>query len=142
MSQQAASCLPHPQDGQPTVLIVEGQAPIACLLQFVLEQDGFRVVHKESGHEAATFMGSHRPPDIVLLNIALPDTTGLEVLRQIRASEQGKRLPVILLAAGQESVHTIRASAVGATACLRTPLSPMGLPTHLRRYLNVATDRC
>ncbi len=120
--------------------MVEGQEPIALLLQYVLEQDGFRVVHKGSGQEAATFMGSNHPPDIVLLDIALPDTTGLEVLRQIRATEQGKRMPVVLLSGSQESVHAIRASAVGATACIRTPLSPMGLPTRLRRFLNAATD--
>lgn len=122
--------------------MVEGQDAIAFLLQYVLEQDGFRVVHKGSGQEAATFMGTHHPPDIVLLDLALPDTTGLEVLRQIRASEPGKRMPVILLTTSQESLHTIRASAVGATACLRAPLSPIGLSTRLRRFLNAATDRC
>lgn len=79
-----------------TILLVEDSPTIRLLYRKVLESDGFEVIEAEDG-EAGWELAVNKEPDLILLDLILPDSNGLEVLERIRASEVTKHIPVIVL---------------------------------------------
>ena len=77
-----------------TVLVVEDDAANRFLFQQVLEMRGFRVVCAVNGFEGVRLAQTNQP-EIILLDIALPDISGIEVLKIIRSNEQTKQIPVV-----------------------------------------------
>ena len=69
-----------------TILLVEDSPTIRLLYRKVLESDGFEVIEAEDG-ESGWEIAVNREPDLILLDLILPDSNGLEVLERIRASE-------------------------------------------------------
>ena len=82
-----------------TVLVVDDDELTRQLLRSLLEKDeGYRVLFAENGTEALKLAAS-TPPDVVLLDISLPEMDGMEVLGRIRATPELRGLPVIALTA-------------------------------------------
>ncbi|MBN2031602.1 response regulator [bacterium] len=79
-----------------TILLIEDSPTIRLLYRKVLETDGFDVIEAEDG-ESGWEMAVSGEPDLILLDLILPDSNGLEVLERIRASEVTKNIPVIVL---------------------------------------------
>ncbi len=79
-----------------TILLVEDSPTIRLLYRKVLESDGFEVIEAEDG-ETGWEMAVNNKPNLILLDLILPDENGLEVLEQVRASEVTKNIPVIVL---------------------------------------------
>jgi DNA-binding response OmpR family regulator len=82
------------------ILVVEDEKPILQFLQRGLLYKGFEVVAATSGEEALS-LASVRRPDLVLLDIMLPDVSGIEVCRSLRSLERGT-LPILMLTAKDE----------------------------------------
>ena len=80
------------------VLIVEDDKPIATLLTYNLEAEGYAVAHVVSGADAMPVIEKFEP-DLVILDWALPDVPGIEICRQVRARLDIKNLPIIMLTA-------------------------------------------
>src|ERR1700727_2132849 len=91
MMLDAVSSLP-----KPLVLAVEGEAPLATILRYNLEKQGFRVDEAADGQEALTRIAETQP-DLVLLDWMLPVLSGLEVCRQIRRRSATRDLPVSMV---------------------------------------------
>lgn len=123
------------QEAATTLLMVEDEADTAVLMRYVLEAKGFHVWPATSGQAAKGVLDRGGPPDLVLLDITLPDMSGLEFLRMIRQTPRWDHVPVVVVTASHEAGHKMRATTLGITAYLTKPLSPIGLPGRLRRLL-------
>lgn len=105
------------------ILIAEDQTDISKLIRVTLESlNGFRVVEVMDG-SGALIMANVLRPALVILNATLPILDGYEVCRQIRNSDELKRIKVIILSAsGQEDLQ--RAINAGADAFMTKPFNP------------------
>lgn len=119
---------------EPLVLAVDDEAGILRLIKLELTTQGFRVVTAEDGTSALKMAEEHRP-DIVLLDIIMPDMTGLEVMRRLR---ERVNTPVILLTAKGSDSDKVRGLEMGADDYLAKPFSPEELSARVRAVLRRA----
>jgi two-component system KDP operon response regulator KdpE len=112
----------------PIVLVVEDEAPIRRFLRAGLEGQGYVVIDAVRGQEALALAAS-RPPDIVLLDLGLPDLDGLEVVRRLR---EWSAVPIIVLTARDQDRDKIRALDGGADDYVTKPFSMPELLARLR----------
>ena len=89
----------------PTILVIEDSSYLADSLVDMLEMYKYRSLHAASGREGVALALKHEP-DLVLLDIRLPDINGYEVYRQIRATDWGKTARIMVLTAS-ESIENI-----------------------------------
>lgn len=99
-------------------LIVDDSDVLRRLIEMCLKPAGFEIANASSGTEALSVAESFAP-DLVLLDIGLPDMTGWEVLEELRKTEIGDRAKILILS-GYEDVH-VEARSRGADAALVKP---------------------
>ncbi len=104
------------------VLVVEDEAPVARLLAIFLRDAGYAVEVAGTGGEAVARLHV-QPPDLIVLDLALPDMDGWEVLRTVRARARTRALPVVVLT-GLGPEQAAQAAARGADEFLTKPVSP------------------
>ena len=92
------------------IMIVEDDPYISHFLQMSFEQEGYRILMTTKGHEALSLFYSHQP-DIVILDLGLPDIDGLEVIQEIRKISSK---PIIVVSARLEEQEKIKALDLGA----------------------------
>lgn len=119
---------------QASVLVVEDDEFTARLLQFLLEREQYEVILVSDGQAALTYMASHAPTSIVLMDVMLPYVNGFEVLRQLRDHPVWGRTRVIMLSAKSEGSDIARALDAGADDYLIKPFKPEELFARIRRY--------
>src|SRR3979411_1970327 len=96
-----------PHDTPPAsarVVVVEDDPLQAESLAFILRQEGYIVDLAATGAEALAVARTQPPPDTVLLDVALPDLSGVEVARRLRA---GSNVPILMLTARRHQIHQI-----------------------------------
>src|SRR4051812_26024764 len=81
-----------------TVLIVEDSDVIRRVLALILEAEGYRVVESSSGEQVATLVRAERP-DVITLDLSLPDVDGREVLRSLGTHQSLRTVPVVVISA-------------------------------------------
>ena len=118
----------------PLVLAVDDEPGILRLIKLELTPQGFRVLTAENAAEAIEVAQEYRP-DIALLDIVMPDMSGLELMRELR--ERGD-LPVILLTAKGSDTDKVRGLEMGADDYLAKPFSPDELSARVRAVLRRA----
>lgn len=122
---------------RPEVLVIDDEVQIRRLLRLTLEGAGFRVREAESGGlglvEAAT-----KRPDAVVLDLGLPDMTGIEVLKRLR---EWSRLPVLVLSVRAQEADKIEALDAGADDYLSKPFGGGELLARLRAMLRRVQTR-
>lgn len=84
-------------DARKCILLVDDDIDITRLITRWLEREGYRVRCSANGHAALEALAADPLPDLVLLDILLPKTSGLNVLRRLRAGERTRDLPVVLM---------------------------------------------
>ena len=104
------------------VVIVEDEPNIAESLQFILGRAGFEVITVSDGNEAI-FEIKNRHPDLVILDVMLPNRSGLEILRDIRAAPAIAKTPVLMLTAKGQAKDKDLAVANGADHYMAKPFS-------------------
>ena len=116
------------------ILLVEDEQAIADTLIYALGSEGFNVRHLLLGREA---LPAHQqsPFDLIILDIGLPDTTGFEVLKQLRGNPQGCDVPVIFLTARAEEIDRILGLELGADDYVTKPFSPREVAARVRAIL-------
>ena len=124
------------------VLVVEDEATIQELLQFNLERVNYKVKVTDSGEEAIK-QASKSNPDLILLDIMLPGTDGLEVCKTLKASSKTKNIPIIMLTALCEEADIVAGLELGADDYVTKPFSPRVLLARVKAALrrpNAATS--
>lgn len=125
---------------RPKVLIVEDETDIRDLLTFNLRQQGYDVAAAESGGAALDEIGPFAP-DLVILDLMLPDMTGIEVCRRIRGRERVTQPSVIMLTAKGEEIDRVVGFEVGADDYVVKPFSMRELLLRVRARLVEANAR-
>ncbi|NUP99940.1 MAG: response regulator [Armatimonadetes bacterium] len=125
------------QVAKQTVLIVDDVADNLTVLGEVLI-DEYRVRVANSGRKALEIARSEAPPDLILLDIMMPDMDGYEVCRQLKMDDRTRRIPVIFVTALDEEEDESRGLLLGAVDYLTKPISApivrARAATHLRLY--------
>lgn len=134
---------PLDTEGAPgAVLVVDDERNIRRTLQLVLEGDGYRVFVAETGAQALASVASPETPvDLVVLDIKLPDMSGLEVLERLRKDEGSRDLPVIVIsghASGEDAAGAIK---LGASDFFEKPLVRDRVLVGVRNLLETARAR-
>jgi DNA-binding response OmpR family regulator len=120
------------------VLVVEDDPDIAQLVAHYLEKAGFTAEITPSGRDALTSVAA-RPPDLLVLDLMLPQVDGLEICRTIRGNEATAGVPIIMLTARAEESDRIVGLEIGADDYLAKPFSPGELVARVRALLRRAT---
>jgi two-component system, OmpR family, phosphate regulon response regulator PhoB len=116
------------------VLVVEDEEAISQLLAYNLEREGFRVDVAPDGDEALVAVSEARP-DLVLLDWMLPNVSGIELCRQLRARGDTREIPIIMLTARGEEDDRIRGLDRGADDYVTKPFSMSELVARMRAVL-------
>ncbi len=106
----------------PRILVVEDESDLAVLLSYNLEAEGYVVDSVERGDEAELRLAEN-PPDLVILDWMLPGVSGLEICRRLRARENTRTWPVIMVTARGEEAERVRGLMVGADDYVVKPFS-------------------
>lgn len=117
------------------ILIVEDERAVARGLEYGLRSEGFEVLWAETGREALDVAQS-RNPHLILLDIRLPDISGFDVCRQLRAA--GRRMPILMLTARDEEVDRVLGLELGADDYVVKPFSMRELISRIRALLRRA----
>ena len=117
-----------------TVLVVEDHPDILLTLRLTLESSGYTVIGAESAEEALDRLAAARP-DLVLLDVTLPQMTGWELLGKIRATEGIEALPVVMLTGHVGDEVSRQALALGASGLLAKPFEVAKLTRTVRDAL-------
>ncbi len=120
-----------------TVLTVEGDEAHRHLLGLWLRQGGFGMLPAATGSEALA-LAVQKKPDLVVLDIRLPDLDGCEVCRRLKANPQTSRMPVILHSGLDAASASEAGDSAGADAFLTHPIEPRELWAVLHRCLTRA----
>jgi two-component system phosphate regulon response regulator PhoB len=104
------------------VLIVEDEEPLAILLRYNLEAEGFEVLEARSGEEAER-TAQETPPDLILLDWVLPGLSGIELCRRLRLRADTRHIPILLLSAKAEAHDGLRGLEAGADDLIVKPFS-------------------
>lgn len=119
----------------PHILVVEDEADLADALAFALEREGFRATVAPDGKSALAAIAQTPPPDLVLLDLMLPDMSGTEVCRTLRAHPTAKHIPVIMVTARTEEIDRVVGFEVGADDYVAKPYSARELVLRVRAVL-------
>lgn len=125
--------------GEAFILVVDDEPDILHLLDYNLKKAGFRVLLAKDGPEAIETARSKKP-DLILLDIMLPDMEGTEVLRRLKSKEETARIPVIMLTAKGEEVDKIVGFELGAEDYITKPFSPREMVLRVKAVLKRATE--
>ena len=120
---------------KPKVLIVEDEPGIADTLQYALRTEGFEPAWVATG-EAALAEVQAQPPALVILDVGLPDSSGFEVFKRLRAIDA--QVPVIFLTARSDEIDRVVGLELGADDYVPKPFSPRELVARVRGVLRRA----
>ena len=122
---------------KPTLLVIEDDPDIVELLRYNLEREGYRVLVATDGERGLAEAVRH-PPELILLDLMLPGLDGLEVCRRLRAQDETRGTPVLMLTAKSEETDIVIGLELGADDYLTKPFSPRELLARVRALLRRA----
>jgi two-component system phosphate regulon response regulator PhoB len=119
------------------VLIVEDEPEIAKLIRFHVDREGLESRIVASGRTALEIV-DREPPDLVLLDLMLPDLDGLEVCRRLKRSDRTRSVPVVIVSAKGEEADIVTGIELGADDYVTKPFSPAILIARVKNVLRRA----
>jgi pilus assembly protein CpaE len=116
------------------VLVVDDDLNIQRVLVFALKQEGYEVMVAADG-AAGVEMALEAKPDLILMDVAMPKLDGYAATQQIRAAEQGGRVPIIMLTAEAEVEQRVKGLRAGADDDIVKPFHPLELMARIKALL-------
>lgn len=120
--------------GHKKILVVEDEKDILQLVKLYLEKEGFRTIAATTGMEGLKLVKSDKP-DLMVLDLMLPEMDGLEVCKRVRSAPETAMLPIIMLTAKAEESDTIIGLELGADDYVTKPFSPKTLVARVKALL-------
>jgi two-component system phosphate regulon response regulator PhoB len=117
------------------ILIVDDERDLVSTLEYALQREGFQTRSAAAGLPALELLRQDPPPDLVLLDLMLPDLPGTEVCRRLRADERTRAVPVIMLTAKGDEIDRVVGFEVGADDYVVKPFSVRELLLRVRAVL-------
>jgi two-component system phosphate regulon response regulator PhoB len=124
----------------PTVLLVDDEPDLRSLLDFNFRSAGFETALASTGEEALR-LAAQTVPDLVLLDLMLPDLPGTEVCRRLKTDPRTRLVPVIMLTARADEIDRIVGFEIGADDYVTKPFSPREVVLRARAILRRAGAR-
>ena len=121
------------------ILIVEDERDLVATLEYALEKEGFRTRSATTGRQALEIAASEPGPELVLLDLMLPDMSGTQVCQALRTSERTRNVAVIMMTAKSEEVDRVVGFEVGADDYVVKPFSLRELMLRIRAVLRRKT---
>ncbi len=122
------------------ILVIDDEPDILELLRLTLTQEGFAVETASTAGEGLDAI-SKRVPDLLVLDLMLPDMSGNEVCRKLRSSQETAHLPVLMLTARSEETDRVVGFELGADDYVTKPFSPRELVLRIRAVLRRGKPR-
>ena len=123
----------------PTVLVVDDEKNIRRTLQLVLEGEGYRVLGAETAGQALAVLASPETPvDLVVLDVQLPDMSGLDALAKVRGDEATRDLPIIVISGHATVIDAVQAIKLGASDFFEKPLARERVLVSVRNVIDAA----
>jgi len=122
------------------VLIVDDEKDIVKMLDYNLKKEGFRAISANDGKEAIN-LARREHPDIIVLDLMLPEIDGLEVCKILKKDEKTQSIPIIMLTAKTKEIDKILGLELGADDYVTKPFSPSELAARIKAILRRAGDK-
>jgi DNA-binding response OmpR family regulator len=116
------------------ILIVDDEPSVVVPIQFLMEQQGYRVMIAERGEDALDLIYQYKP-DLVLLDIMLPGIDGYEVCEIVRLNPEYRKIKIIFLTAKGREEEIAKGLALGADAYITKPFSNIELVATVKEIL-------
>ena len=117
------------------ILIIEDERDLVATLEYNLEKEGFRTRSAYTGTHGLEIAATEPTPDLVLLDVMLPDMSGTQVCQQIRARERTRGVAVIMMTAKSEEVDRVVGLEIGADDYVTKPFSVRELMLRVKAVL-------
>ena len=121
-----------------TILIVDDEQDLAATLSWAMEQEGWKTLVAHDGRTALELAVRQPAPDLVLLDLMLPDLSGNEVCRTLRSGSHTQDVPIVMLTARSDEIDRVVAFEVGADDYVSKPFSVRELVLRVKAILRRA----
>lgn len=121
-------------DSRPSILIVDDEDDVLDLLTVVFETEGFRTLVASDGPSALN-LAYEETPDVILLDVMMPEMDGWQVLRALKVEDRTARIPVAMISARTEGRDKIIGLQEGAVSYVEKPFSPAEVVAEVRSIL-------
>jgi DNA-binding response OmpR family regulator len=122
------------------VLIVDDEIDLLRLLAYILRAEDFKVVEAATGADALKKVISDKP-DVILLDVMLPDMSGIDVCKKVREMFPSSRVPIIMLSARVQASDKAAGIEAGADEYVTKPFDMEDLVTRIREHLKQGHHR-
>src|SRR5690349_19917089 len=123
------------------VLVIEDEVDLATTLEYNLRSEGLQVQLAHTGRQGFAAANADPLPDIIVLDLMLPDVTGTEICRRLREQERTRDVPIIMCTAKGEEIDRVVGFEVGADDYVVKPYSVRELVLRIRAQLKHRTQR-
>ena len=122
---------------KPSILIVEDDKFLLKLLETKLQKEGFSILTAENGIQALEVLKTGSRPNLILLDLILPEKNGFEVLAEIKANPETHDIPVLIISNLGQDTDISRGKELGAIEYfVKSDISVNGLVKHIRDYFS------
>jgi two-component system alkaline phosphatase synthesis response regulator PhoP/two-component system response regulator VicR len=121
------------------ILTCDDEKNIVRLIQVNLEREGYEVVTAYNGRECLDMVASEHP-DLIVLDLMMPEMTGFEVLDHLKGDPETADIPVIMLTARTQDQDVLRGWQAGVECYLTKPFMPGELITFIKRIFSVSEE--
>ena len=123
-----------------SILVIEDDTDLCELLEYNLTRDGYSVTTLEKLNDAVSTVERERP-DLIILDVMLPDGDGFEFCRRLRADPRTRRIPLLFLTARSQEVDRVLGLEIGGDDYITKPFSPRELLARVKAHLRREEDR-
>ena len=116
------------------ILVIEDNENNLYLMRFMLEKNGYQVIEVREGI-AGVEMALKEKPDLVIMDIQLPDINGLEATRRIRAAEKEAKMSIVAVTSYAMVGDKEKALAAGCTGYIEKPINPVTFIGTIQKFL-------
>ena len=116
------------------ILIIEDNESNMYLTRFILEKNGYQVIEAREGIKGVE-LAIKEKPDLILMDIQLPDINGLEAVKRIRASKTDQGIPIVALTSYAMVGDKEKALAAGCTGYIEKPINPDTFMMEIEKFL-------